>query len=313
MATQTFVFPPSDVVIANLLTLLEQSGDPSVVVNGGTVYTKDVGGVTQLFYEASDGTVTQLTPPAGGPHRLATNPDANHIIYWKLDEITGSTVFANSAATNPGQTLSLINGGSGDPFVGVTMPWRSRAVRGYGQNAQSWGYLESALAAPEPAFPITVEAWVLPQGDAYVVRILNKDQGGGVRAFDFFQAAQTPANSAVINFILGTTGGNYTQVTSNLPAGRHIGVDRWLASHIGVTYDGVTLKLYVNGTLTDSQLTPTAAIDYGAGTRKWAVLGDGSFDANNNYPGYMWDVALSNIARPLSYFEAVYAAGVGWA
>ncbi len=39
----------------------ERSGDPTNIANTGIVYTKDDAGVTELFYEASDGTVTQLT------------------------------------------------------------------------------------------------------------------------------------------------------------------------------------------------------------------------------------------------------------
>lgn len=50
----------------------EQAGDPVAAANRGKAYTKDVAGVTQFFYEASDGTVTQLTPAGGGgtPNRM---------------------------------------------------------------------------------------------------------------------------------------------------------------------------------------------------------------------------------------------------
>lgn len=43
------------------VTLLEQGTDPTYIANTGFVYTKDVGGVTELFYEDSSGFVTQLT------------------------------------------------------------------------------------------------------------------------------------------------------------------------------------------------------------------------------------------------------------
>lgn len=42
-------------------TLIEQSSDPSAVANRGFLYTKDVGGITELFYRDSAGTVTQVT------------------------------------------------------------------------------------------------------------------------------------------------------------------------------------------------------------------------------------------------------------
>jgi hypothetical protein len=46
------------------LTLIEQGADPGSVANRGFLYTKDVAGVTELYYRDSGGTVTQLT--AGG-------------------------------------------------------------------------------------------------------------------------------------------------------------------------------------------------------------------------------------------------------
>lgn len=45
----------------NKVTLQEQGADPGTVANEGFVYTKDVGGVTELFYKDSAGTVKQLT------------------------------------------------------------------------------------------------------------------------------------------------------------------------------------------------------------------------------------------------------------
>lgn len=53
----------SDVDSAHLY-LSEQAGDPSNVANKGILYTKDVAGVTQLFYENSAGTVGQIATQA---------------------------------------------------------------------------------------------------------------------------------------------------------------------------------------------------------------------------------------------------------
>lgn len=247
------------------------------------------------------------------PHPLAGIPDADTLILWKLDEVAGSIVFANSAAVNPGQVLNLVAGGSGSPAVGVPMPWGSRAVRGRGINNQSFGYLESALVAPEPVFPITIDMWILPTTTAFITRILNK-QGGGTLVFDFFMAARGPLNNADIAFNLAN-GGGFSSVSSGFPAASFPrgGADPWIPMHIGITYDGVDLLLYVNGILV-SQAAGLGAIDYGAfGTRTWAVLGDGTANANNNFPGAQWWIHFSKIARPASYFEAVYAAGMGWA
>jgi hypothetical protein len=46
----------------NAIGLYEKTSDPGITANVGKVYTKDVSGVTQLFYRDSAGTATQLTP-----------------------------------------------------------------------------------------------------------------------------------------------------------------------------------------------------------------------------------------------------------
>ena len=52
------------------LDLQELAGDPGATANAGKLYTKDVSTVTELFFQASDGTVTQITPGGGGGNTL---------------------------------------------------------------------------------------------------------------------------------------------------------------------------------------------------------------------------------------------------
>ena len=53
------------------ILLKEQASDPSNESDKGILYTKDVGGVTELFYEDSDGNVKQLT--TGGKLNIASD------------------------------------------------------------------------------------------------------------------------------------------------------------------------------------------------------------------------------------------------
>ena len=43
------------------VSLLEQSADPTTATNTGFLYSKDIAGVTELFYKDSGGDVIQLT------------------------------------------------------------------------------------------------------------------------------------------------------------------------------------------------------------------------------------------------------------
>lgn len=51
---------------AQLLKIIKRALDPTAEADRVQLYSKDVAGVSQLFAIASDGTVTQLTPPSGG-------------------------------------------------------------------------------------------------------------------------------------------------------------------------------------------------------------------------------------------------------
>jgi hypothetical protein len=49
----------------DFIEVLERVGDPAAVADSGLLYTKDDTAITELFYRASDGTVTQLTGVGG--------------------------------------------------------------------------------------------------------------------------------------------------------------------------------------------------------------------------------------------------------
>ena len=57
------------------LCIAERAADPAAVANEGKVYTKDVAGITELFYRDSAGNVRQLTPPSAGGVPGGANTD----------------------------------------------------------------------------------------------------------------------------------------------------------------------------------------------------------------------------------------------
>lgn len=82
-------------------------------------------------------------------------------------------------------------------------------------------------------------------------------------------------------------------------------------SHLGWTYDGVTLRAYINGVLAGSlAVSPASFIDM-AGHGPWA-LGAAPEGASNKEEGAFscCDIRIANTVRPLSYFQNVYREGV---
>lgn len=100
------------------LYLDEQGGDPTNVANKGILYTKDVAGLTQLYYMNSAGTVYGITPNTAGTVTTVSVTTANGIsgsvatatttpaITLTLGAITPTSVNGNTISTGTG-TLSL--------------------------------------------------------------------------------------------------------------------------------------------------------------------------------------------------------------
>lgn len=60
----------------DVASFIERPLDPGATANEGKLYTKEASGVTQLFYQADDGTVYQLTP-SGSTAFLAERADVS--------------------------------------------------------------------------------------------------------------------------------------------------------------------------------------------------------------------------------------------
>lgn len=102
------------------LTLIEQSADPTNAANTGFAYTKDVSGVTELFYEDSAGTVTQITqngalallPPATiSPYAGSSAPSGWLLCYGQaVSRTTYARLFAIISTTyGAGDTTTTFN------------------------------------------------------------------------------------------------------------------------------------------------------------------------------------------------------------
>jgi len=76
----------------NPLFLFESAANPSAVANRGAVYTKDAAGITQLFYRASDGTVSQLSPLGSGSGDVVGPASSTDNCFARFDTGTGKLI-----------------------------------------------------------------------------------------------------------------------------------------------------------------------------------------------------------------------------
>ena len=107
---------------------------------------------------------------------------------------------------------------------------------------------------------MTLEAWVFPTASTNWATTLMKENANGL-AYSLY--ASSSANRPIVYFNTGTstTRHHYLSGPAALP------LNTW--SHLAATYDGVTLRLYVNGAQVSSQpdtgsiITSTGALRIG--------------------------------------------------
>jgi len=102
-----------------------------------------------------------------------------------------------------------------------------------------------------------------------------------------------------------TTGGTLRELAINSPY--LIPQGRWV--HVGETWDGTTLRAYLNGTLVGSLVPGGGAVSNSGNPGKWfvgTIPDTASLDGGNLI---VQDVRLANIVRPQSYFAEAYFGG----
>lgn len=122
--------------------ITERTGDPAALANNGKLYTKDMAAITQLFYRASDGTISQLTPVSTGDTPwLRTGTDV------RLDqagdtEVTpfddnSTTLGLNTTVALSRRWLGVITGSNGlSTFSAAGDAQRSSS---FGSSGLTWG------------------------------------------------------------------------------------------------------------------------------------------------------------------------------
>lgn len=235
------------------------------------------------------------------------SPDANDILVLQLNEIAGTYSNTGTAGTagdwaDYGNPVSKVPGlikASDGSFNAVYIPGTYISP-----NHDGVGGANDVLATPN----ISLSGWVfLRRYTNYFAEIFNKQYyvDGWSNPFLTFGFQATNTNSGLVDLYITLNG--TLQVISN--SSRYpMPVGRWF--HLGGTWDGTTLKMYINGTVVSSS-NFGGVIDFNGNSArgKWyagAVPGSGTIAAA---PIIVQDVRVANIARPQSYFANIYFNG----
>jgi hypothetical protein len=255
-------------------------------------------------------------------------PDVNDQLVWLLNETSGAyrntgALSPNSATTDLTITNTIIRTGAG-LFGGncVQLPGTTNFPTGSSATRNTAGGASTITVTP----PLTVSCWVY-------LRSYTTAQNMTVFAKEYRNPSlsgntwTTPFNAIMLGTSTGNSGGDWfcsialtssTQATftvTDFP----IPLGVW--SHIGMTLDGTSMRLYLNGcqmifysgatqfnTVAAATLSYTDGIN-GAG--QWRVGSIVSTGSTNKEEGnaQIQDVRVANVARPLSYFQTIYSLG----
>ncbi|HZI33848.1 MAG TPA: LamG domain-containing protein, partial [Candidatus Binatia bacterium] len=224
------------------------------------------------------------TMPSAPP---CTPPPSGLVGWWKGDGSAMDSVSANNGTL---VHAAYTNGVVGEAFS-------------FDPESYPYGTYTGVQVADKPAYALTnsltIEGWVRPRGDGYVI-FFRGDHRPGMDPY----ALSMQANNQLVFEITDATGNNETLRTV-------VPYQQW--THVAATLDGSTglMRIYTNGLLA-TQIT-TDVRPFGALLPDQSPgIGIGNVnDGGNNFPFYgdIDEISLYNRALSQSEVQAIYNAG----
>jgi uncharacterized protein YjdB len=247
------------------------------------VVTNSAGSVTSSIAH-----LTVLGLPAGYPGRVMLD---NPVAYWRLNESSGTTM-VDTYNLNDGTYSGAVTQGTAGLIIGGA---DASATFNSGATINGTGTVPYNTNLNPSTF--TVEFWANPLtttvGGQYVVSLQDRASGRRGYAVQFDNIT-----SYAWDFTFGTNNTLFTSISSPPPR-----VKAGTLYHIVASYDGTTARLYVNGSLVNSLVTPYQPVVTPVN------LTIASRNGNNYTRAVLDDVALYNYALSSAQVAIHYALG----
>ncbi|MHB1845001.1 MAG: LamG domain-containing protein [Deltaproteobacteria bacterium] len=270
--------PPSEICVSS-----------ACVPTGST--STSTGGSTSSGSGGSSGTGS-----GGSVYASAVLADAP-LAYYRLDELSGSTVRDQSGNGNDGSygaqvALGLTSLLAADPDPAAGFNGGAATLANYIVVPKSSGL--------EPAVALSVECWLLPQAAGSSVALLSY----GDDTTSPWQPYILRLDGQQITFQL-VAQGSIMALTSvaQLTLGQ--------IYHVVGTYDGTTQSLYIDGQLDSSQPATGAITHYGASATNGLGIGHRFSSVEPVFQGTLDEVAIYGTALPAARVLAHYQTGSG--
>jgi hypothetical protein len=268
-----------DATINTVNTTLGPANNGLLYINNSSVGTGTTS--SRYFYGKTDElriwnverTITEIK--ANMFNKNLGNAASGLVGYWTFNNGSGTTVSNQCTTTGSALNGSLVN----------SPGWTSSPVQ-YGGNGLSFDGTNDYVSIPDNntldiTTNITLEAWVYATKNSGIQNVMSKSSNSSNNGYIFPRTDDGWANVIVYLHI----GGSFQTLSAAYPS-----LNAW--HHLAATYDGVTMKIYINGTLSASR-AQTGTI-----TTNSNVLALGNQTGFSEYfGGYGDEFRLWNVAR----------------
>lgn len=228
--TQVFIALTSSRTSESFIALVQKTGDISEVKTAPTAVP----------------TPTPTPTPTASPTPTPACPQSGLAGYWKMDDAGPTTVSDSTINANNG---TATNGPVANQPGKLGTAWNFDGVD---------DYIDVGNAASlNPANQITLAAWIKTTIISSSQKIIVKDNAGAGGPQQYFIRVQS---GGMIRFEVGTSASNFLTTSAGV-----ISANTW--HHVVGTYDGSTMKIYVNGVLNTSSSISGTMSNNGVNTR----------------------------------------------
>ncbi len=232
---------------------------------------------------------------------VRVSPDSNDILVHTLSD--GPTTFANTGTTANADWTAY-----GAPVAKVPgpIPYNGKFNALYIPGSHISNVRNGAGGAVDVVpTQLSLSGWIfMRRYTSFFAEVFNKQYflNSWSSPFLSFGFQMQNTNDGSIELYITVNGGLQVIRSANFHV---VPLGRW--SHIGGTWDGSTLRLYINGVLVNSSPF-TGTITYASVGQRgfWYAGGIPGSSTNQEAPIIVQDVRLANIARPQSYFANIY-------
>ena len=265
------------------------SGYTDIDLTGGTTYSYRVTAVDTTGNQSTPSATAGATPTAG--YRDTVLATTGLQSYWRLGE-TSSASAADSKGTITGSYVNGVTLGGGGALLSDSNGAPSfDGVDDYVEIGDVYDFAGTAA--------FSIEFWIKKdvQEATKWARLIDKHKVTTPRdGWVFSVAPDTAGKPGVILFERWGGGTQHSMASSTVTA-----VGTWY--HVVGTYDGATMRLYVNGVLESSRASSVAMSDLTVPLRIAA-----SAEGGSNFDGTIDEVAIYNVAltgaQVLQHFNA---------